>query len=254
MIFANIDLEKQRVNLLSIPRDLYHQNRKINSIYAYFGMNELTRRISSISGYHVEDYVLIDMYVFSDLIDLIGGIDVTLESDLVDPTYRTVDNGRVGTLYYPAGTHHLNGPQALRVARSRYTTSDYSRAERQHLILQGIRGKITKTIKANPQKAIQLAKILTKNTETNIDIDKILSYYSRFNDFEINSGYVLSGANVLASGGIPVDNQTSMFEDSCEEVDGEEICKRQYQMFVTLPRDNNWGNIKWYFRSVFEGN
>ena len=48
---------------------------------------------------------------FRDVIDLMGGVDITLEEDLVDPTYKTCDEAGCSTLYYAAGEHHLNGTE-----------------------------------------------------------------------------------------------------------------------------------------------
>src|SRR5690606_4592319 len=136
-----VRLADGKISVVSVPRDLHWNGRKINSVYAFYGMEELVRVLSDLSGYQIDHYALIDMYAFIEVVDLIGCLDVTLEKTLIDPTYKTLDNGVWGTLYYPVGTHHLCGKQALRVARSRHTSSDFSRAERQHLILESLKNK-----------------------------------------------------------------------------------------------------------------
>jgi len=54
MIVANIDPLKRRVNLVSVPRDLFYNNRKINEIYSLYGMEELKRTLAFITGYHID--------------------------------------------------------------------------------------------------------------------------------------------------------------------------------------------------------
>ncbi|KKT74666.1 MAG: Cell envelope-related transcriptional attenuator [Candidatus Peregrinibacteria bacterium GW2011_GWA2_44_7] len=250
MIFAHIDISKQIIKLVSIPRDLYHENRKINSVYADFGMDELLRRISDISGYKVTKYILVDMYVFKDLIDQIGGVDVTLETDLIDPTYKTVENGKIGTLYYAAGTYHLNGTEALRIARSRHTTSDYDRAARQQLILEALQAKARNLGFGDAQTVLKLIKTVLEKTETNIAFDDAMRSYFRYQGFNVDRGYVLSSANVLQSEKVPVNYVTSLQVPHCDALG--QNCTKQYAIYTLEPRDGNWDYIKWYFRQTFE--
>ncbi|MCK5610335.1 LCP family protein, partial [Candidatus Pacearchaeota archaeon] len=142
MILAQVNMGKKKVTLLSIPRDIFFNGRKINRAYYFYGIDELKRELSIVTGYHVDHHVLIEMRAFSDMIDYLNGIYVYLEEPLIDPSYKTFDYGEWGTLFYPKGYHHLSGVQTLRVARSRGTTSDFSRAKRQQAILVGSKNKL----------------------------------------------------------------------------------------------------------------
>ncbi|MDP2625071.1 MAG: LCP family protein, partial [Candidatus Peregrinibacteria bacterium] len=236
MIFTNVDTINQKVTMISIPRDLYYNSRKINSVYYSYGMDELTRELSDITGRRIDKYILVDMYVFIDLVDLVGGIDVILEEDLVDPTYKTYDNGVAGTLYYPAGEHHFTGVQALRIARSRHTTSDYSRAARQQLIIEGLQIKAQNLGFGDATTVIELMETVLGSTETNIAIEEAMTYYFRYQNFEINRGNVLSSGNVLASLKIPVNYLTSLRIDTCSEAAIAEGCEIQYALYALGPR------------------
>src|SRR5690606_29994346 len=143
--------------------------------------------------------MLVDMYAFIDVVDYLGGIDVTLDEPLIDPTYKTYDNGQWGTLYYAAGTHHLNGKQALRVARSRHTSSDFSRAERQHQVLEAFKLKANNLNVSNAGTLIKIASTLLGKTETDISPSQAVSYYFKYKNYEISSQHVLSTANILTS-------------------------------------------------------
>ena len=64
MIFAHIDEKKGEVRMISIPRDLFYNGRKINAFAHYYGMPELKKVLSELTGYELDKYILIDMYAF----------------------------------------------------------------------------------------------------------------------------------------------------------------------------------------------
>ncbi len=257
MIFANIDPQEKRITLISLPRDLYYNGRKINSIYSLYGMDELKRTLSTISGYQIDKYILIDMYAFIDVIDLIGGVDIHLDEQVIDPTYKTFDGGKWGTLYYRAGDHHLSGKQALRLARTRHTSSDFARSERQHLILEAIQKK-TKSFGIGHAAGLKtLAEKILAKTETDINLADAISYYFRYQSFDVEGGHVISSGNVLTSkytGDLkrkelncpPPATATEAEKEKCEA-----IAKGQY---ILEPRDGNWNAVRWYFNQIIEGN
>lgn len=260
MIFANINPETQKVTLVSIPRDLYYNGRKINSIYHYYGMDELKRSLSHITGYQIDKYILIDMYAFIDVIDMIGGVDVHLEQPVIDPTYKTFDGGKWGTLYYRTGDHHLSGKQALRLARSRHTSSDFARSERQHMILEAVQTKARTFGFGDAASLKALGERVLAKTETDIGIAEAISYYFRYQNFEIDGGHVLSSGNVLASrytGDVKREEQncpavsasTTGGDDETQEDPCANIDKGAY---ILVPRDGNWNTIRWYFRQIIE--
>ncbi len=245
IIFTNVDPEDHEVTMISIPRDLYYEEKKINSVYYYYGMNEFVNQIEEISGQKIDKYILIDMYVFADIIDAMGGIDITLEEDLIDPSYTTYDNGVWSTLYYPAGDYHLNGTQTLRVARSRHYSSDYDRAERQQLILEGIKNTAIDMGLTDTTSLFEVVELVMDNTETDIGLNEAIMYYVKYKDYDISRGNVLTTANVLENKHVYVNYDTSASEEVCDEETGE--CEEQNFVYTLIPTDENWDYIKWYF-------
>ncbi len=247
IILAYLDNKTKEITLISIPRDLYYKGRKINSVYSFFGINEFKRQLSNITGLQIDKYILIDMYAFIDVINYIGGVDVTLDKPLIDPSYKTFDNGKWGTLYYEAGTYHLNGKQALRLARSRHYSSDFARAERQQKILKSLKMKAKKLGFGDVNTIMNIINVILKKTETDISLEEALEYYFRYQNFKIDSGNVLSSGNVLEStytglmnGNIPV----------CGE--DKEGCKINKGAYILLPKDDNWDIIKWFIMEIIE--
>jgi anionic cell wall polymer biosynthesis LytR-Cps2A-Psr (LCP) family protein len=70
-----------------------------------------------------------------------GGIDVDVPTTLDDPHYPDPVQGRI-RLLITAGKHHLDGRLALAYARSRHSSSDYARMQRQQTLLLAIRNQI----------------------------------------------------------------------------------------------------------------
>jgi LCP family protein required for cell wall assembly len=254
MIFAQLNHETREIRMISVPRDLYYEGRKINSYPFYYGMRELKKLLSKISGYEIDKYVLIDMYAFIEVVDLIGGIEVTLEEELVDPYYRIVDeNGKEGSLNYQPGTYHLGGKEALRLARSRQTSSDFARAARQQLILEAAQEKVKSLGLGDIDVLYEIAETVLSMVETDVSFDEAIGYYYKYKDYKIVQNEVLSPLNVLH---VPDYTTVSQCARLNEEADKAGLarpgCENSLKAYTLAPKDNNWNLIKWYFQSVFE--
>jgi LCP family protein required for cell wall assembly len=158
-------------SLLSIPRDTLvdipgHGEDKINAAYAYGGEELMIKTINSFLGAEINHYVTLDFEGFIQLIDALGGVDITIERPLVDP--KTGAN-------FSAGDHHLTGEQALSYTRSRSTElGDIGRIQRQQqLFKELLRQKLDiKYLSSVPY----YFNILVDNTKTDLDILTILGY------------------------------------------------------------------------------
>lgn len=253
LIFAHVDFTDGKVVLISIPRDLYYKERKINSIYAEKGILAQVAAVEDVVGYKIRHYALVDMYVFRDIVDDLGGVDVTLKEDLIDPTYKVCDGDVCSTLYYTAGFHHLSGMEALRVARSRHTTSDYSRAERQQLILQGIQSKLRTLGLGDTGTLFDVFTTALGALETDVSLSQAMQYYLKYQGYEIDGGNVISSANVLQAVPVPVNYVTSHPIQVCDDGNEPETCKNGYAIDTLQPQNQNWNLIRWWVEEVVEG-
>ena len=104
------------------------------------------RTVEGLLGLDVDQVAIIDFDGFRSFIDTIGGIDV----DLPEPVCSSVSDGAFN-LNLERGENHLDGFQAITLARTRSSTcgsgqfagTDVERATFQQLILDGIKGKLT---------------------------------------------------------------------------------------------------------------
>lgn len=94
--------------------------------------------LEPLLGLTIERYVVADMGAFVDLVDAVGGVDVVFATGLVDDTSDPFEKGRRTRLDVGPGPQHLDGSQALTLARSRRTDDDYVRMQRQRCLVQAL--------------------------------------------------------------------------------------------------------------------
>jgi LCP family protein required for cell wall assembly len=150
---VRVDFQGQRVTTLEFPRDLWveipeiEQNlgtdhQKLNTAYAYgqpeFGTSLLARTLDLNFGLKVDHYIVANMNVFVDVVDALGGLDVTIPEGGIDGRTSTDRSAR---LVFEEGPQHLNGEQALTLARMR-NVSVFERADNQNMVMCALRKKI----------------------------------------------------------------------------------------------------------------
>ena len=99
-----------------------------------------------ILGLQIQFHVFIDMNGFARLIDALGGVDIEVTERLPKgggPTYegQPADEWAIG--WIEPGQQHMDGDTAQWYARSRYTTNDWDRMERQRQLQQAILDQFT---------------------------------------------------------------------------------------------------------------
>jgi LCP family protein required for cell wall assembly len=137
---------------LSIPRDTFaaipgQTSQKINAAYAFGGAPLQIETVENFLGIDIDHTVILDFEGFADFIDAVGGVKVNLRERVKSKISGGASNGGV-TLKLDRGETTLNGQEALALARTRTnlrnpSENDIDRAERQQLILTGIKNRLT---------------------------------------------------------------------------------------------------------------
>ncbi len=135
---------------LSIPRDTVveipgHGQQKINAAYAFGGASLAIQTVEQYLGIDVNHLMEVDFEHFPQLIDALGGVDVKTGRVCSDINGGRRNGGT--TLRLRAGTNHLNGKQALALARTRKNScnpaeDDLTRAKRQQQILSAMKDSL----------------------------------------------------------------------------------------------------------------
>lgn len=199
IIVASINTEKEKISLFSIPRDLYINGRRINEYYTYYGVEQLGRMVSAVTGLEMDHYVQVDLQGFVEIVDILGGLDIYVTEGIYDGLYP---NGKGGYSAYSIepGQYHMTGEEALKYARSRKSTSDFDRAERQQTILAALRTKAVQLDSVMEMKQLtQLFQTVIENTTTDIDLLDMVGYYYDYQSYDVNTGFVLNSGNYLFS-------------------------------------------------------
>ncbi|TMK38508.1 MAG: LytR family transcriptional regulator [Actinobacteria bacterium] len=136
---------------LSIPRDTVvsipgHGIHKINAAYAFGGAALAIRTVERFLEVKINHVVEVNFDNFPQLIDAMGGIDYTSKTCMHSEISGGVANGGV-TLRFSKGTHHLDGKDALALARTRHNLcvkhdSDLNRAKRQQALFSGMKSRL----------------------------------------------------------------------------------------------------------------
>ncbi len=110
-----VDFREQRVTTLEFPRDLWVEipeieenlktdHQKLNTAYAYgspdYGPSLLARTLNRNFGLNVDHYIVANMTVFADVVDALGGLDVTIPPGGIDGRTSTDRSAR---LVFPEG-------------------------------------------------------------------------------------------------------------------------------------------------------
>ena len=201
------------MTMISVPRDLYVNEKqrgiigRINEVFAVgvgsygnfaTGANLLTGTLKEIMGIDIPYYVLVDFYGFRDFIDRLGGITVDVPETFTDTTYPTLDNGFM-TVSFSSWVQSFSGEKALEYARSRHSTSDFSRSLRQQIIVKAVIQKL-KDQGTSITKLNAIYKEYTKMVKTNISLKEMIGMAQYAYGFShiFSYGYTTECSDIVA--------------------------------------------------------
>lgn len=137
MILCSICLEDKTLVLTSFQRDTYVQypegysDHKLNSAYQWGGMPLLNETLELNYGIQVDGNIEVDFNRFTQIVDMLGGVDVYLTQAEADWMSR-------GGNSISPGAQHLNGKMALSYARIRKLDNDFGRTNRQRKVIMSL--------------------------------------------------------------------------------------------------------------------
>ncbi len=156
IIVASINNETKEIKMASIYRDTLLEMEdgtlnKANAAYSFGGpagaINTLNRNLDLA----ISDYVTVDFRALSDVVDLLGGVEITVSEEEAQMLNHYVHEtakaaGKEANELPGAGTYNLDGPQAVTYARLRKLEGgDYKRTERQREVIDKMFDKIMQT-------------------------------------------------------------------------------------------------------------
>jgi len=192
IILASIKPSTGKVALFSIPRDLLVQIdgygwRKINNANAFGELaqpgngGEFARQtIANAFDIPIQYYLRVDFQAFVDVVNILGGVTVTVDQPFTDYTYPTLDK-KIQTVSFEAGRQTMDGERALIFSRSRHSMnnnegSDFARSHRQQKVIVALKEKLfSSSLLFRPQKIAEIIDSLRQNISTNLQNWQILT-------------------------------------------------------------------------------
>jgi LCP family protein required for cell wall assembly len=164
---VRVDFVTPKVTILEFPRDLWveiphisdnldgQDHEKLNQAYLYgqpgFGYWDdpsggpglLALTLNLNFGVKTDHYVSVNMRTFVNVVNAVDGIDINVPDKAASKLFDL-----------PIGENHLNGDQALKVARNRQQGT-FDRADNQNIVLCALRKKLT-----NPKVMTQIPDLI----------------------------------------------------------------------------------------------
>jgi len=210
IIIASINMQTHAVKLVSIYRDTYvqiegHGLDKIGHAYSYGEAPLALKTLNENLDLNITDFVTVNFDAVADAVDALGGIKMKITSaevqyinDYIDETSRVT--GKKSKYITSAGTHTLDGVQAVAYSRIRYTAGgDHKRTERMRDVITAMIDKLkTKSV-------TQINKIADKilpKVYTNLNLTDLLSMLP-----------ALASFNVAESTGWPYNNKGALINE-----------------------------------------
>lgn len=233
VLLMSIDPINHNAALLSIPRDLCIKmpcsgNQKINAVYALAkesskskklagqeqdGLNALDNALEPVLGIPIHYHAVIDFSAFKQAVDAVGGVTFNVPETLYDPTIAWENHGN--SYIALKGTQTMHGQQALLYARSRETSSDFARGQRQRQLIVALKDKaFSAGTFSNPVRISSLLDSFGNNVYSDFslnDITRLQQIFSKISSVSIGSlDLTTPPHNLLTTG--TVDGTTSIVE------------------------------------------
>lgn len=189
---------RRKASVVSIPRDTLvdrpactdagggtHPAARgvmFNEVYSTGGAACAVKTVESMTGVRMDHYLEVDFEGFRRLVDELGGVPVTLTKDIDDPKSH---------LHLKAGTHTLDGRQALGLVRTRHGVgdgSDLGRIQLQQAFLGALVDRAGQIgLLTHPKKLYRLADTATKSLTTDSglgSVDALISFAAGLKDID----------------------------------------------------------------------
>ncbi|MGX7393429.1 LCP family glycopolymer transferase [Carnobacterium mobile] len=197
IMVMTINPKTNESKIVSIPRDTYTEivgkgtMDKINHAYAFGGTSMSMNTVQKLLNIPIDYYVEVNMQGIKDIVDAVGGIQVTSPLTFTYEDY-TFTEGKIEA---------LDGAKALAYSRMRYDdpNGDYGRQERQRQVLEEIVKKAaTFSTIAKYQSVLGT---MENNMQTNLSFADMVDIFSKYRSAAGNIEQVqLEGEGVMMNG------------------------------------------------------
>lgn len=204
IILLSINKDTKEVKMVSVYRDTLLQiqsdsqtTHKVNYAYQLGGALMSINTLNANLDLAISDYITVDFNAMADIINTLGGVEVTVTEDEVNNLNKNLAeqigiSGKYSEGVHEAGTKVLNGQQAVAYSRIRSTgKGDITRTMRQRTVLLGLANKM---INADSKMISNLIDVSFSCISTSLTKDEVTSLAKDIADYKItgNIGFPFS--------------------------------------------------------------
>lgn len=204
IILLSINNDTKEVKMVSVYRDTLLQiqsdsqtTHKVNYAYQLGGALMSINTLNANLDLDISDYITVDFNAMADIINTLGGVEVTVTEDEVNNLNKNLAeqigiSGKYSEGVHEAGTKVLNGQQAVAYSRIRSTgKGDITRTMRQRTVLLGL---VNKMINADSKMISNLIDVSFSCISTSLTKDEVTSLAKDIADYKItgNIGFPFS--------------------------------------------------------------
>ncbi|MET4560670.1 LCP family protein required for cell wall assembly [Lysinibacillus parviboronicapiens] len=177
LILATLNNKTKTIKMLSIPRDSYVNipsvgyKDKITHAHALGGTLSTIETVEGLFDIPIDYYVRMNFNAFIDVVDALGGVEVEVPYALHEK-----DEFDRNTINLQPGLQHLNGSEALALARTRKQDNDIERGKRQQEILSAIIKQVASV--GAISKYDDVIKAIGDNMKTDMTFSEMKSFLS----------------------------------------------------------------------------
>ena len=215
MLLVHISKDRSKAYLVSLPRDslvtipahlsndgktqVPDRQNKLNAAFSFGGAPLLIQTIEGETNLKIDHYIEVSFAGFAGIVNALGGIEVCTKVDIDDAQSHLV---------LSAGTHTLNGIEALKYVRTRDFDGrgDIGRMQRQQQFMSSVLKKATSTgVLLNPIKMVNFinAAISTIKMDENLNVGDLLNLAKQMRGLSSGNVRTLTVPLSNANGNVP---------------------------------------------------
>jgi LCP family protein required for cell wall assembly len=191
LMFMRVNTKDHSIKLVSFMRDTLveidgHGRNKINTAYAFGSVDLLYQTLEERYGLMPDYYMVVNFYGMEDIINALGGVDITLESNEINNLNQSIKelnriDGQNVSRVRSSGEQRLNGRQAVAYMRIRKPGGDAGRIARQQNVLKALFGE---AVNISGGEIPSIINSLTQYVRTDIPLATMLEMGSALQDMD----------------------------------------------------------------------
>jgi LCP family protein required for cell wall assembly len=182
MMYMRVNSEEKTIKAALLMRDTLvdiegHGKGKLNTAYSFGGTDLVCSTLENNFGLKPDYYMVVNFYGMEDIVDALGGVDVSVETDELEWLNININeinnldsSGLAGNISEP-GDNHLNGRQTVAYMRIRHPGGDAGRIERQQTVMNAL---FAETRNVSADEIPEILRALSQYVRTDMPLESII--------------------------------------------------------------------------------